>query len=72
MDEPTEYAEPYDLVIIGAGIAGLNALHAASVYLPTSARILLIDEKDAPGGMWTMAYEYVRLHQPHPFLRWAQ
>ncbi len=57
---------PYDLIVIGAGIAGLNALHAATVYLPRSARVLLIDEKDGPGGMWTMAYSYVRLHQPHP------
>ena len=59
--------ESYDLAVIGAGIAGLNALHAAHLHLPTSARILLIDEKDAPGGMWNMAYDYVRLHQPHPF-----
>lgn len=56
----------FDLVVIGAGIAGLNALHAASLFLPASARILLIDLKDRPGGMWTMAYDYVRLHQPHP------
>jgi len=67
MAEQASGCEPYDLVIIGAGIAGLNALHAASVHLPSSARILLIDKKDAPGGMWTMAYDYVRLHQPHPF-----
>lgn len=67
MSEQAAGSEPYDLVIIGAGIAGLNALHAASVHLPASARILLIDEKDTPGGMWTMAYDYVRLHQPHPF-----
>ena len=56
----------YDLVVIGAGIAGLNALHVATQYLPLSSRILLIDAKDRPGGMWTFAYDYVRLHQPHP------
>lgn len=65
----------YDLVVVGAGIAGLNALHAASVYLPKSARVLLVDEKAKPGGMWTVAYDYVRLHQPHPLftvgnMRW--
>jgi hypothetical protein len=66
-DEEAERRVPYyDLVVIGAGIAGLNALHAATFYLPRSSRILLIDAKDRPGGMWTMAYDYVRLHQPHP------
>ena len=56
----------YDLVVVGAGIAGLNALSAAVEYLPKGARVLLIDQKDAPGGMWNTAYDYVRLHQPHP------
>lgn len=56
----------YDLVVVGAGIAGLNALHAASLYLPPTAKVLLIDAKDKSGGMWTIAYDYVRLHQPHP------
>ena len=56
----------YDLIVVGAGIAGLNALYAAAQYLPASARVLLLDQKDAPGGMWTMVYDYVRLHQPHP------
>jgi len=58
--------ETYELVVVGAGIAGLNALSAASEYLPTGARVLLLDQKDAPGGMWNTAYDYVRLHQPHP------
>lgn len=59
-------AESYDLVVIGAGIAGLNALYAATHYLTKDARVLLIDQKQAPGGMWNIAYDYVRLHQPHP------
>lgn len=59
-------ADAFDLVVIGAGIAGLNALYAASEYLPKGARVLLLDQKDAPGGMWNTAYDYVRLHQPHP------
>ncbi len=58
--------ETYDLVVIGAGIAGLNALNAASEYLAKGASVLLLDQKDAPGGMWNTAYDYVRLHQPHP------
>lgn len=56
----------YDLVVVGAGIAGLNALNAACEYLPKTARVLLLDEKDRAGGMWNTAYDYVRLHQPHP------
>lgn len=58
--------ETYELVVVGAGIAGLNALNAATEYLPRNARVLLLDQKDAPGGMWNTAYDYVRLHQPHP------
>lgn len=56
----------YDLVVVGAGIAGLNALYAAVQYLPKNARVLLIDQKTGAGGMWNTAYDYVRLHQPHP------
>jgi hypothetical protein len=58
--------DTYDLVVIGAGIAGLNALYAAVSYLPEGARVLLLDQKRAAGGMWNTAYDYVRLHQPHP------
>lgn len=58
--------EPFDLCIIGAGIAGLNALFAASQYLPRNARVALIDRNVACGGMWNNTYPYVRLHQPHP------
>lgn len=58
--------QSFDLVVIGAGIAGLNALDSASEYLAKGARALLIDQKPKPGGMWTSAYDYVRLHQPHP------
>lgn len=66
----------YDLVVAGAGIAGLNALYAAVQYLPKNARVLLIDQKAGAGGMWNTAYDYVRLHQPHPMftvgdLKWA-
>lgn len=53
------------LCIVGAGIAGLNALFAASRYLTPDDRVVLIDRKPAPGGMWTETYDYVRLHQPH-------
>ena len=54
------------LVIVGAGIAGLNALYAASRYLKPSDTVVLIDRHARTGGMWTETYDYVRLHQPHP------
>jgi cation diffusion facilitator CzcD-associated flavoprotein CzcO len=55
-----------DLCILGAGIAGLNALFAASRRLPSGQKIALVDRRDAPAGMWHEVYDYVRLHQPHP------
>lgn len=58
--------ETCDLCIVGAGIAGVNALYAASRYLTQDQRVILIDKRPAPGGMWTDTYSYVRLHQPHP------
>ena len=70
-----QVAANYDLVVVGAGVAGLNTLYAAVQYLPKGARVLLLDQKQAAGGMWNTAYDYVRLHQPHPMftvgdMRW--
>ena len=31
----------YDLVVVGAGVAGLNALYAAKAYLPKGAHVLM-------------------------------
>lgn len=56
----------YDVVIVGAGICGLNALFAASTYLKKGGRVALVDQRPRAGGMWNDAYDYVRLHQPHP------
>ena len=55
-----------ELCILGAGIAGLNALFAASRRLTGSQKIALVDRRDGPAGMWHGVYDYVRLHQPHP------
>lgn len=54
------------LCIVGAGIAGLNALFAASRYLTRDDTVVLVDRNPGCGGMWTQTYDYVRLHQPHP------
>jgi len=55
----------WDLCVVGAGIAGLNALYAACDYLPDGARVLLVEKRDGVGGMWNFTYDHVRLHQPY-------
>jgi hypothetical protein len=58
--------ENCDVCIVGAGLAGINALFVASQYLGSHQRVILIDSRARVGGMWTDTYPYVRLHQPHP------
>jgi cation diffusion facilitator CzcD-associated flavoprotein CzcO len=60
-------SRPYEVAVVGAGVAGLNALAVASQYLTTDDRVLMIDRRGRAGGMWVDTYPYVRLHQPHPF-----
>jgi NAD(P)-binding Rossmann-like domain len=57
--------DDFDLCIVGAGYAGLNAAFVASQYLPATARVLVLDKHQQAGGMWNDAYSYVRLHQPY-------
>lgn len=56
-----------DLCIVGAGVAGLNALAVATEYLDAGARVVLVDRRPDAGGMWNDTYSYVRLHQPYEF-----
>ncbi|TNM38391.1 potassium transporter [Nocardioides albidus] len=60
-------SEKYDVVVVGAGICGLNALFVVSDYLERGQRVALVDRRERVGGMWNDTYDYVRLHQPHPF-----
>jgi hypothetical protein len=55
-----------DVCIVGAGVAGLNALFVASQYLSRDQKVILVDRRERVGGMWVDTYPYVRLHQPHP------
>jgi hypothetical protein len=55
-----------ELVVVGAGIAGLNALTVASGYLSSRDRVVLVDSRPRAGGMWVDTYDFVRLHQPYP------
>ncbi len=59
-------AERRELIIVGAGIAGLNALAVASDYLSARDRVVLVDSRHRAGGMWVDTYDFVRLHQPYP------
>lgn len=65
-----------DVCIVGAGIAGLNALFVAGQYLSRDQKVILVDRRERSGGMWVDTYDYVRLHQPHPMftagnLKWT-
>jgi hypothetical protein len=53
--------EHFDLVIIGAGFSGLNAL-AAAVEFASHLKIAVIEATDRVGGHWNTVYPYVRLH----------
>lgn len=63
--ETSVRVERCDVCIVGAGIAGLNAVFAASQYLTRDQKIILVDRRERVGGMWVDTYDYVRLHQPH-------
>jgi hypothetical protein len=65
-EQGTQQVDTCDLCIVGAGIAGLNALFVASRYLRRHQKVILIDRRSRVGGMWVDTYDYVRLHQPHP------
>jgi Pyridine nucleotide-disulphide oxidoreductase len=57
--------ESCDVCIVGAGLAGMNALFVASRYLSHDQKVILVDSRERVGGMWADTYPYVRLHQPH-------
>src|SRR5882724_8601017 len=64
--ETSARLESCDVCIVGAGLAGLNALFVASRYLSRDQKVILVDRRQRVGGMWVDTYPYVRLHQPHP------
>ena len=63
--EGSALVEKCDVCIVGAGLAGLNALFVASRYLSRDQKVILVDRRRSVGGMWVDTYPYVRLHQPH-------
>jgi len=54
-----------DYLVVGAGAMGMA--FADTLVRRTDARILIIDRNHQPGGHWTRAYPFVRLHQPSSY-----
>jgi cation diffusion facilitator CzcD-associated flavoprotein CzcO len=74
--EESARMEKCDVCIVGAGIAGLNALFVASRYMSRGQKVIVVDRRQRVGGMWVDSYPYLRLHQPHGMftagnIKWA-
>lgn len=54
-----------DYLVVGAGAMGMAFID--TLVAETEARVVVVDRHHAPGGHWTMAYPFVRLHQPSAF-----
>jgi len=54
-----------DYLVIGAGAMGMAFVD--TLLAETDATIAVVDRYAQPGGHWTRAYPYVRLHQPSVF-----
>ncbi|MGW7002759.1 NAD(P)-binding protein [Streptomyces sp. NPDC054933] len=54
-----------DYLIVGAGAMGMA--FADTLVAETDATVAIVDRYGRPGGHWTVAYPYVRLHQPSAF-----
>ncbi len=51
-----------DYLVIGAG--GMGMAFVDTLITETDARVVIVDRYHQPGGHWTLAYPFVRLHQP--------
>jgi NAD(P)-binding Rossmann-like domain len=54
-----------DYLVVGAGAMGLA--FADTVITESDATVVMVDRNDRPGGHWTTAYPFVRLHQPSAY-----
>jgi hypothetical protein len=54
-----------DYLVVGAGAMGLA--FTDTLVTETDATVVVVDRNDQPGGHWTMAYPFVRLHQPSAY-----
>lgn len=57
-----------DYLVVGAGAMGMAFTDTLlSETSESQARVVLVDRNHQPGGHWTVAYPFVRLHQPSAF-----
>ncbi|KAI8204532.1 pyridine nucleotide-disulfide oxidoreductase-domain-containing protein [Colletotrichum sp. SAR 10_66] len=54
-----------DYLVIGTG--GMGMAFVDTLLSDTHATVALVDRYSRPGGHWTTAYSFVRLHQPSAF-----
>lgn len=54
-----------DYLVVGAGAMGLA--FTDTLVAESDAHVTIVDRYDRPGGHWTRAYPFVRLHQPSAY-----
>lgn len=54
-----------DYLVIGAGAMGMAFID--TLITESDARVVVVDRACQPGGHWTTAYPFVRLHQPSAY-----
>ena len=54
-----------DYLVVGAGAMGLAFID--TLVGESDATVVVVDRNDQPGGHWTTAYPFVRLHQPSAY-----
>jgi hypothetical protein len=54
-----------DYLVVGAGAMGMAFVD--TLLTETAATVVLVDAGAQPGGHWTSAYPFVRLHQPSAY-----
>jgi hypothetical protein len=54
-----------DYLVVGAGATGMAFVD--TLIHETDAHVVIVDRGHAPGGHWTVAYPFVRLHQPSAY-----
>src|ERR1700761_4962636 len=54
-----------DSLVVGPGAMGLS--FADTMVSESDAHLVVVDRGHQPGGHWTRAYPFVRLHQPSTY-----